>query len=844
MKGLYKAAAALVLVAACGRDGAITEPTAPTAPRAPLATPASGWNALGVDPKTGASIETNKDDYAPGEVVHVVGKGWAPGEKITLHMTEDPDTHADVDMDVIADNAGAFNVHYYDVQVHDLGVTFTLTAAGGTSGSVAVATFTDGNIALNTSVANLVVSFTYDRFNGNGTCTVTAGPPPQPSASNQSVAYAAGLGLNADQSIKVTVPVVAGQTYTGYSVSGGALTVSPASASSNTTLCISGFAGSGARTVTFNYTPVVVTNTAPILADITDKTVNEGQTVSFTANAPDDGLPNPPAAVSYSLGTPSCGNPVPTGAGNASINSSTGAFSWVTDESDDGVYCALIVASDGALQDTDEITITVNEVNQNPVLTVPVNFSTQWGVDPADQQASATDADLPANTLTFSKVGATPAWVTVEADGDITYTTIPVSAVGANVVTVRVEDGKGGFDQESYTITVTNRPTEIDYTGKIAGQYSDESTLSATLVDVGTGSPVGGTPLQGETVTLWFNGTQVCSGATNSSGVFTCDHQVLVGDGVVNVEAKYAGANGYNGDTDLKTFDVSEENAEFLNVVINNGNTILVSQTSFNVTLDVKELRISGNEPDQNDGALPGNIALVTALDARIVGMATNTQYSGSCGTGSGGSASYSSARSFTCTFSGGPFVVDAYTLSLNIPTANVYWVATQYDEGLSVWDPSAGFATGGGTFMFDGDRFSFGFSYTLSKGKSAPRSGFVVVRHMANGGTCRMKSNNQMEAPAVNGNTVIITGKGNYSCTDALGAPVAGQSAGNIQVSLYGEDWGTSGKDTDKVWVSNNANLGVGLTNYLQMPGAGGAAANTVFLRGGNIQVPQPGKP
>jgi hypothetical protein len=142
MKGLCKSALAALVLAACGGDGAITEPTTPNASPS-----GGGILAIGVDSLTGASIETNKDDYSPGEIVHVVGKGWAPGETVNLHMTEEPDTHADVDTNVVADSTGAFSIHYYDVQPHDLGVTFTLTATGASSHSVAVATFTDGALA-------------------------------------------------------------------------------------------------------------------------------------------------------------------------------------------------------------------------------------------------------------------------------------------------------------------------------------------------------------------------------------------------------------------------------------------------------------------------------------------------------------------------------------------------------------------------------------------------------------------------------------------------------------------------------------------------------------------------
>jgi len=117
-----------------------------TAPDARI--PGDAALALGVDPVTGAQLETDKDDYSPGEVVHLRGSGWAPGETIQLHMSESPDTHGDVDRTVVVDGTGAFSIHFYDVQEHDLGVIFTLTGTGATSGSSVTVTFTDGSILL------------------------------------------------------------------------------------------------------------------------------------------------------------------------------------------------------------------------------------------------------------------------------------------------------------------------------------------------------------------------------------------------------------------------------------------------------------------------------------------------------------------------------------------------------------------------------------------------------------------------------------------------------------------------------------------------------------------------
>src|SRR5207253_3083892 len=87
------------------------------------------------------------------------------------------------------------------------------------------------------------------------------------------------------------------------------------------------------------------------------------------------------------------------------INGTSGAFSWTPTESEGrGAYRFQVVVTDKGspvLHDFEEITVTVNEVNQAPVLGA-------IGDQTVDEQtllgftATATDADLPPNTLTFS----------------------------------------------------------------------------------------------------------------------------------------------------------------------------------------------------------------------------------------------------------------------------------------------------------------------------------------------------------------------------------------------------------------------------------------------------------
>jgi hypothetical protein len=95
-----------------------------------------------------ATVTTDKPDYSPGEIVMITGSGWEPGEAVTLFLHEEPIVDPNVDPDSwlepapIADPDGNIYAEFI-VQPNDVGVTFTLTATGVSSGLTAVTTFTD-----------------------------------------------------------------------------------------------------------------------------------------------------------------------------------------------------------------------------------------------------------------------------------------------------------------------------------------------------------------------------------------------------------------------------------------------------------------------------------------------------------------------------------------------------------------------------------------------------------------------------------------------------------------------------------------------------------------------------
>ncbi len=150
---------------------------------------------------------------------------------------------------------------------------------------------------------------------------------------------------------------------------------------------------------------VIDVNRAPIISDPGDFTVNEGDTIEFTviANDPDtcDGdIVNITAEnmVGASSFIPTPGNPA------------NGVFSWETDYNDAGVYYVRFIATDTHngnehLSDTVEVQITVLNVNQPPVISVPPDQYVNE-MDTLCFDISATDPD--GDSVFFTLVTSPP----------------------------------------------------------------------------------------------------------------------------------------------------------------------------------------------------------------------------------------------------------------------------------------------------------------------------------------------------------------------------------------------------------------------------------------------------
>src|SRR5262245_64669012 len=132
-----------------------------------------------------------------------------------------------------------------------------------------------------------------------------------------------------------------------------------------------------------------------------------------------------------------------SGPAGAAIGTSSGVFSWTpTEAQGPGVYPFSVRVSDGVTNTDAAITLTVTEANLAPVLANVPASATIPELVAYTFTATATDADLPAQTLTFSLVGA-PAGAAIGASSGV-FSWTPTEAQGPGAYPFRSEERRVG----------------------------------------------------------------------------------------------------------------------------------------------------------------------------------------------------------------------------------------------------------------------------------------------------------------------------------------------------------------------------------------------------------------
>ncbi len=271
-------------------------------------------------------------------------------------------------------------------------------------------------------------------------------------------------------------------------------------------------------------------NLAPVITSTPVLTVLQGQLYSYDVDATDpEGT-----ALSYQLAL------APSG---VSINAANGLLQWTPGIADVGNHLITVVVTDiGGKTASQSFTVTVDAIpNSAPTIdSTPVTSATEGAAYSYDVNASDADGDTLAYSLTTA-----PAGMTIDTTNGVISWTPTTAQVGSQSVTVQVEDGNGGSDTQSFTITVDAIPT--------SAPTIDSTPVTSATEGAAYSYDVNASDADGDTLT--YSLTTAPAGMTidSASGVISWTPTAAqVGTQSVTVQV-----NDGNGGSDSQSFTIT-----------------------------------------------------------------------------------------------------------------------------------------------------------------------------------------------------------------------------------------------------------------------------------------------
>lgn len=369
---------------------------------------------------------------------------------------------------------------------------------------------------------------------------------------------------------------------------------------------------------------VLEANLAPVLPTIADKSIAELSELEFTITATDGDLPN--NGLTYSIAS------APSG---ASIDSQTGVFSWTPTESQGpGSFTVQVRVDDGqGGTDTEEFSIAVSEINQPPVLNTIANQSV------ASTQAmvvatSATDTDLPANTLSFSLGAGAPAGASIDAvTGRFAWT--PDSSFSGRVVPVTVIVTDNGTPSLSSSQTFDIAVDSCAFDSTLTGWTVFQSGGTALGKGSVTAQSCAAVMIEGDSFVVGLERSIVVP-ATPSAVRFTFSApQFAESDSAFINDAFELSVVDTNGKT--LVFPYAANRDTFFNVtegltaitapgVLVSGSTVTVDLSSIAAGTAAKVvLRLINNDSDTTSQVVVSNVELIASNQPAPLGATSNS---------------------------------------------------------------------------------------------------------------------------------------------------------------------------------------------------------------------------
>ncbi|WP_052306882.1 Ig-like domain-containing protein [Chitinophaga pinensis] len=467
----------------------------------------------------------------------------------------------------------------------------------------------------------------------------------------------------------------------------------------------------GSITVTVNIT-VTAVNDAPTGTGDTQTTLEDTPVNGAVSGADVDG-----DALTYTLGTAPAN-------GLATVNATTGAYTYTPNPNYNGPDAFTVVISDGNVGSvTVTVNITVTAVNDAPTGT----GDTQTTLEDTPVNGAISGADVDGDALTYT-VGTAPTngLATVNATtGAYTYTPNP-NYNGPDVFTVIISDGNGGSATVTVNITVTavnDAPT---------GTGDTQTTLEDTPVN----GAVSGADVDGDALTYTL-GTAPTNGLATvnaTTGAYT-----------------YTPNPNYNG-PDAFTVVISDGNGGSVTVTVN------ITVTAVNDVPTGADQNLTTPEDTPLNGAVVGADA---DGDALTYAIGTTTPANGSVTVNTDGTfiytpnADYVGTDAFTVVISDGNGGTATVTININVTAVNDAPTGTNQNLTTPEDTPLNGAVLG---VDADGD------ALTYAIGTTTPTNGSVIVN---------------------TDGTFIYTPNADYVGTDAFTVVISDGNGGTATVTI-----------------------------------------------------------
>ncbi len=403
-----------------------------------------------------------------------------------------------------------------------------------------------------------------------------------------------------------------------------------------------------------------VSNTAPVLSAIGNRSLNEDASISVSLSASDgegDSLTYSLTSASSSLG--------------ASISGSTLSIAPTANYNGSGTLTVQV--SDGSLTDSETITVTVNAVNDAPVL---ATVSSQSVNEDSSRLVSLSATDVDGDSLTYSVTSASAGLSTSVSGSQLTITP-SANYYGSGSITVQVTDGSL-TDSQAFSVTV-NSVNDAPVLSAIGSQtLAEDGTLSISLsasdVDgdglsysIGSATAALGASISGSTLTITpdedYNGSgsisvSVSDGGLSDSETFsvtvTAVNDAPVIDSLSDVTLDLGGSSNIN-------LSATDLDGDSLNYSASSADTGVVTVSVSGSVLTLNATGQSGESTTitvtTSDGSLSDSTQFTVNLSDTVISL------SASGSSLSDGETTEATLDAVNLNLSGGsaPYTVDVY---------------------------------------------------------------------------------------------------------------------------------------------------------------------------------------